>query len=87
MPPGQPHLVYTGGKTIAKGGHFMTYGCLHLVLLARMAEVRNQWFSPNACHHSLPRTLDRMAIHFVTNKTLQSEYMTMSDRRRMSRLN
>ena len=69
QPPGVFHKVYTPVKSIATGGHFLTYGSLHLTEIARSYDkglygdygVRKGSVTNNE-HLGVPRQLSRMML-------------------------
>ena len=68
QPPGVFHEVYTPVKSIASGGHFLTYGTLHLTEIARAydnspyGEWTRKIFTTNNEHEAVPRQLSRMLL-------------------------
>ncbi|KAI0731436.1 hypothetical protein C8Q76DRAFT_793500 [Earliella scabrosa] len=62
QPPGQLHMVYTPMKTIAVGGHFLTYDTLPQSLLTRRLERLTDHVATDASHGAVGRLLSRMAL-------------------------
>ncbi|KAI0691750.1 hypothetical protein C8Q76DRAFT_698513 [Earliella scabrosa] len=69
QPPGQLHMVYTPMKTIAVGGHFLTYDTLPHSLLTRRLERLTNHLGTNASHPAVDRLLSRMALALPTMPT------------------
>ncbi|KAG1719706.1 uncharacterized protein EDB91DRAFT_1009058, partial [Suillus paluster] len=62
LPPGTVHAVYTPVPSVATGGHFYHYSCMHLTELARYmdAEVGHCTTNQNLNHAS--ETIRRMVL-------------------------
>ena len=58
-------MVYTPMKTIAVGGHFLTYDTLPHSLLTRRLERLTHHLATNASHPAVDRLLSRMALAFT----------------------
>jgi hypothetical protein len=68
MPPGVWHEVYTPVKTLASGGHFLTYDTLHLTRLSRNFDHKMGRYATNAEHPGIIRTLCRMVLALQQKK-------------------
>jgi hypothetical protein len=68
QPPGVFHEVYTPVKSIASGGHFLTYNTMHLTDIARVYDSSiyehrpRHTFATNNVHDAVPRQLTRMML-------------------------
>jgi len=62
MPPGTWHEVYTPVKTIASGGHFLTYETMHLTQWARFMDHGFAASATNADHPAIDRTVYCMVL-------------------------
>jgi len=62
MPPGKWHEAYTPVKTIASGGHFLTYETMHLTQWARFMDHMFATSATNADHPAIDRTIYRMVL-------------------------
>ncbi|KAF8062561.1 hypothetical protein FPV67DRAFT_1673032 [Lyophyllum atratum] len=62
MPPGAFHAVYTPIRSIALGGHFLTYNTLHLTEVSRAYDHRKARLVTNADHPSIHLTLSGMMV-------------------------
>ncbi|KAG2136434.1 hypothetical protein DEU56DRAFT_913013 [Suillus clintonianus] len=62
MPPAQVHAVYTPVASLATGGHFYHYGCMHLTEISRYLDVSSGDCLTNQILHNALETLRRMMI-------------------------
>ncbi|KAH9921057.1 uncharacterized protein B0H18DRAFT_1121621 [Fomitopsis serialis] len=70
--PGTFHCVYTPVKTIAIGGHFLNWDCLHHTAMTRLVEIGAKEDGTNAVHTSVFRELARMVMSLTVSSILAS---------------
>ena len=68
MPPGVWHEVYTPVKTLASGGHFLTYDMPHLTQMSWIFDSKHGDEATNANHPGILQTLCHMVLAFKEKK-------------------